>query len=93
MDFKAAGQLLRQARKAKHWTQRELALRTGIDYTYVSKIEHGTVEYAPKPDILAALNQQLELSANNYCRLKQYYNREAQVEWCPSTVLLPDYAG
>lgn len=93
MNFKAAGTLIRALRKARHWTQRELALRVGISYTYLSKLETGTIEYAPKAAVLAALIQQLECSPHDRDRLQQYYNREPPVAWCPSTILLPDYVG
>lgn len=93
MDFQAAGQIIRTARLSQGWTQRELALRAGIDFSYVSKIETARVEYAPKADVLDVLVQQLVLSATDQSKLRRYYGQEPQSEWCPSTVLLPDYAG
>ena len=35
------GERLRELRKLRHITQRDLAERTGVDYTYVSHIERG----------------------------------------------------
>jgi transcriptional regulator with XRE-family HTH domain len=38
------GQMLRTLRKEKRITQRQLAERVGIDFTYISKIESGTMD-------------------------------------------------
>jgi len=37
-----AGHLIRSARHAKSITQRDLAAQVGLNFTYISKIEHGT---------------------------------------------------
>ena len=41
------GQILQDARKSEKITQRELAMRVGVDKSYISKIEKGIIE----PDI------------------------------------------
>ncbi|MBD2077210.1 helix-turn-helix transcriptional regulator [Phormidium sp. FACHB-592] len=84
-----AGSLIRTARKLKHLSQRALAKQTGIDFTYVSKIEKGKLEYAPKAAVLAKLAACLEL---DLCELKRLYGQPL-TEWLPSTVFLPDYVG
>lgn len=38
------GELLRNLRKERKVTQRQLAERVGIDFTYISKIESGTMD-------------------------------------------------
>jgi len=38
------GELLRNLRKQRKVTQRQLAERVGIDFTYISKIESGTMD-------------------------------------------------
>ncbi|UVI29046.1 helix-turn-helix domain-containing protein [Paenibacillus spongiae] len=38
------GELLRDLRKQRKVTQRQLAERVGIDFTYISKIESGTMD-------------------------------------------------
>lgn len=93
MNFMAAGQLIRHARQAKSWSQRTLAAKAGIDFTYVSKIESEKLMHAPKSAVLDALAQQLTLDTNVYAKLKQHYGQAQRTDWCPSTVLLPDYAG
>ena len=37
-----AGHIIRSARHAKKITQRDLAARVGLNFTYISKIENGT---------------------------------------------------
>lgn len=55
------GQLLRQARKGKGYSQRELAKRLGLDFTYLSKLENNRADYPPKEDIIRALARHLNL--------------------------------
>lgn len=89
MDFKAAGSLIRAARKRKQWNQRTLAAQAGIDFTYVSKMENGSLEYAPKLAVLEQVATQLALDLST---LKRLYGLQV-AEWLPSTIYLPDYAG
>lgn len=84
-----AGLLIRAARKRKKLSQRELARKTGIDFTYVSKIEQGKLDYAPKAAVLAKLAACLDLDLNE---LKRLYGQPT-TEWVPSATVLPDYAG
>jgi PAS domain S-box-containing protein len=49
----AFGQWLRELRKAKGMTQRELAQKTGISFTYVSKLETGIMSPPREKTILA----------------------------------------
>jgi len=56
------GQRLRELRKAKSMTQRELSQRTGISFAYVSKLENGVMP-PPRQKIILALAK--VLGANN----------------------------
>jgi PAS domain S-box-containing protein len=56
------GQRLRELRKAKGMTQRELAQKTGISFAYVSKLETGAMP-PPRQKIIVALAK--VLGANN----------------------------
>jgi PAS domain S-box-containing protein len=56
------GQRLRELRKAKGMTQRELAQKTAISFAYVSKLETGSMP-PPRQKIILALAK--VLSANN----------------------------
>ncbi len=55
------GQLIRQARKDKGYSQRELAKRIELDFTYLSKLENNRADYAPKEEVIRCLARQLEL--------------------------------
>lgn len=56
-------QIIKQARKAKGFSQRALAKEIGIDFTYLSKIENNRADYPPKEDLIRKLAAQLELDA------------------------------
>lgn len=55
------GELIRQARKDKGYSQRELAKLLGLDFTYLSKLENDRADYAPKEDAIRALAHHLNL--------------------------------
>lgn len=55
------GKLIRQARKEKGYSQRELAKRLGLDFTYLSKLENNRADYPPKEDVIRALAKNLDL--------------------------------
>ncbi|MDJ0724726.1 MAG: helix-turn-helix domain-containing protein [Prochloraceae cyanobacterium] len=55
------GQVIRQARKEKGFSQRELAKRIGLDFTYLSKLENSRADYPPKEDVIRSLARNLEL--------------------------------
>ncbi|NJK48601.1 helix-turn-helix transcriptional regulator [Candidatus Gracilibacteria bacterium] len=57
------GHLIRQARKDKGYSQRELAEKLGLDFTYLSKLENNRADYAPKEDVIRALAKHLNLDA------------------------------
>ncbi len=57
------GQLIRQARKYKGYSQRELAKLVELDFTYVSKLENNRAEYPPKEAAIRLLAHHLELNA------------------------------
>lgn len=55
------GKLIRQARKDKGYSQRDLAKLLGLDFTYLSKLENDRAEYAPKEDVIRSLALHLGL--------------------------------
>lgn len=57
------GQLIRQARKDKGYSQRELAKLVALDFTYLSKLENERADYPPKEGAIRLLAQHLELNA------------------------------
>jgi transcriptional regulator with XRE-family HTH domain len=57
------GQVIRQARKDKGLSQRELAKLLQIDFTYLSKLENNRADYAPKEEVIRTLAHNLNLDA------------------------------
>lgn len=55
------GKLIRQARKDKAYSQRELASILGVDFTYLSKLENDRADYPPKEDVIRSLARNLDL--------------------------------
>jgi transcriptional regulator with XRE-family HTH domain len=54
---------LREARRNKGFSQRDLAGLVEVDYTYLSKLENNRADYPPKNDVIRALAHHLELDA------------------------------
>lgn len=55
------GQIIRQARKSKGYSQRELAKQLNLDFTYLSKLENNRADYAPKEDVIRLIARNLDL--------------------------------
>lgn len=55
------GKVIRQSRKDKGFSQRELAHRIDVDFTYLSKLENDRSEYAPKEEVIRSLAAHLDL--------------------------------
>ena len=55
------GRLIRQARKDKGYSQRELAKLLQLDFTYLSKLENDRASYAPKEEVIRGLARHLDL--------------------------------
>lgn len=55
------GTVIRQARRALGLSQRQLAYRTGVDVTYLSKLENDHSERPPREGVVRALAEALEL--------------------------------
>jgi transcriptional regulator with XRE-family HTH domain len=56
------GKIIRQARKDHGLSQRELAQRLGLDFTYLSKLENNRADYAPKEEVIRVLARELQLN-------------------------------
>jgi transcriptional regulator with XRE-family HTH domain len=59
---KQFGQLIRDARKDKGYSQRELASLVSLDFTYLSKLENNRADYPPKEEVIRNLATQLDLN-------------------------------
>ena len=57
------GNLIKMARKAKNYSQRELAKQIGLDFTYLSKIENNKVDYPPREEVIRTLASNLDLNS------------------------------
>jgi transcriptional regulator with XRE-family HTH domain len=57
------GKRLREARRNKGFSQRDLAGLVDVDYTYLSKLENDRAGYPPKDDVIRALAHHLDLDA------------------------------
>lgn len=60
MGESSFGSKLKELRTARGLTQRELSDRTGVDFTYLSKIENDRLEYTPSIKTLQALAAALD---------------------------------
>lgn len=56
------GQVIRQARIGKGYSQRELAMLMELNFTYLSKLESDRTEYPPKEYVIQQLAHYLELN-------------------------------
>lgn len=57
------GERLREIRKDKGMTLREVAERAGIDFTYLSKIENGRMPYTPAVETIRELADALKVDS------------------------------
>lgn len=65
------GTKLKQLRKERRITQRDLADRTGIDFTYISKMENGKLENPPSEKTITNIAKSLGTDAEELLLLAQ----------------------
>lgn len=61
--MKTFGEIIKDARKEKRITQRDLAKMISVDFTYISKIETGALE-PPSESVIDKIAKILELDPN-----------------------------
>lgn len=66
--MKSFGESLRQLRKDRRITQRELASKIGVDFSYISKIETGALE-PPSEEIIIKISKVLEVDEESMIML------------------------
>ncbi len=83
------GALIKNARKKQGFSQRKLAEKIGMDFTYISKLENNRVLYPPSETAIRAIAQTLDLNEEeliflagripecNFPLLKQNYQEMA----------------
>src|SRR6266566_9224144 len=54
-ELMTLGQYVRELRRQHHLTQRQLAERIGVDFSYISKIENDRLEHTPSIKMLQDL--------------------------------------
>ena len=71
------GAVLREYRRAAGLSQRELAKRTGLDFSYISKIENGRLP-PPAADTIVLICQAMEIPAEELLALTGKIPSEVQ---------------
>ncbi|MCG5058704.1 MAG: helix-turn-helix transcriptional regulator [Limnoraphis sp. WC205] len=71
------GKLIRQARKDKGYSQRQLAALLKVDFTYLSKLENDRADYPPKEEVIRGLGRNLGIDEEELIflagRIPQHY--------------------
>lgn len=67
------GEKLRELRKAKNLSQRDLAARVGINFTYISKIENEKLDFAqfPSEELIRKMAAELDADEEELLLLAQ----------------------
>jgi HTH-type transcriptional regulator, competence development regulator len=75
------GTLIRQARKEKGLSQRDLAKLAGVNYTYLSKLENDHAGTPPSEEVIERLAEHLELSSEDLRYLAGRITAEDERVW------------
>lgn len=67
--------MIKESRKNKNLTQSQLALKIGINYSYLSKIENYPEKHFPSVDIIFKLSNELELDP---CQLMYFFYKKSK---------------
>ena len=76
MSSKTFGKLIRQARKDREYSQRELAKLIGVNFTYLSKLENDHADYPPSKEVIQSLAKHLDLNEAELIQLAGRINPE-----------------
>lgn len=63
MIMRTFGQIIKEVRKDKRITQRDLAKQIDVDFTYISKIENEALE-PPSEEVIIKIAKTLEIDEN-----------------------------
>jgi transcriptional regulator with XRE-family HTH domain len=74
------GERIRGLRKAHCLTQRKFAELLNVDFTYISKIENGKVEFPPSEVLIRKMADILETDAEELLDLAGQFNHRALQE-------------
>jgi transcriptional regulator with XRE-family HTH domain len=73
------GERVRELRKEQRVSQRDLAGRAGIDFTYLSKIENGRAE-PPSEDAIRRIAEELDTNADSLILLADKFPSDIE-QW------------
>ena len=74
----AFGKRLRQARKKRGLTLRQLAKEAGVNFTYLSKIENERVPYTPAAETIRDLARILKVDSLEFLKLANKLPKELE---------------
>ncbi|MCL4299161.1 MAG: helix-turn-helix domain-containing protein [Anaerolineae bacterium] len=74
MDF---GSQIRELRRSKKLTQRDLADLLEVDFTYVSKIENNKVDHPPSEELIRKMALQLDADPETLLDLAGKFDQDA----------------
>ena len=63
--MKTFGEEVRRLRKLKGITQKSLAEKVGVDFTYVSKMENDRLVHSPSEEVIRKIAKLLDVDASN----------------------------
>ncbi|MGD0488009.1 MAG: helix-turn-helix transcriptional regulator [Syntrophorhabdales bacterium] len=69
MTYNELGKRIRELRNERKLTLRQLAGKTGLNFTYLSKIENGRTDYSPSSESIRLLARILETDQVELLRL------------------------
>jgi transcriptional regulator with XRE-family HTH domain len=72
------GERLRQVRKDRGLTLRQLAAEASLDFTYISKIENGRVAYTPAVETIRVLARILKIDSLEFLMLANKLPKELE---------------
>jgi len=67
--------MIKEIRKKKNLTQLQLALKIGINFSYLSKLENYPEKHSPSVDIVFKLSNELELDP---CQLMYFFYQKSK---------------
>lgn len=90
--LKTFGHIIKEARKIKRITQRDLANKIGVDFTYISKIETGALE-PPSETVINKIAQILDIDANELFWQQKRFHQNSRIQLLKKKLLLIYYLG
>lgn len=90
MSLQDLGGFLKRQRDMRTWSQAYVARKTGIEQTYLSRLERGTGARLPEPDDVAALAALYEVPPDYLMELAGYKWGTAPEDQSPVALMADD---